>query len=212
MNAGAVAPALALLMAPVLVVVAANAYLLWTTRRYVYTDPHTLPELGTAVVLGCAPLLSDGRANFYFEARLDAAARLYAERRVQRIIVSGGALHRVAPGRAWRSECDAMYDGLTGRGVPSDRIVADLAGTRTRRSAEQARALGLDEVVFVSQAFHAPRAVFLGRSVGLKALAYTAASPTRTSHPHCKVLLREVFARTRALFEGSTTKKDVPGC
>jgi SanA protein len=215
--AESMAPALSVLAATGVTLVAAtmigsNALVHWSTRRYVFSEVSAVPEFETAIVLGCAPHLRDGQPNFYFEARLDAAAQLYAAGRVAHFVVSGGPLRRGAPGGANGSECDAMVGGLVARGVPRERIALDVAGTRTRRSAQRARdAFGLRTVVFVSQAFHARRAVFLGRRIGLDAVAYIAPSPALSSHKHWKVLLRETLSRTRAVLESAATKKNVPG-
>lgn len=181
----------------------------WTSSRgRVFADSNAVPYVDCVVVLGCAPTLRDGRANLYFEARLDAAARLYFEGRTSRLLVSGGPAR---DSERWRSECDAMREGLMVRGVPSACISADEQGTRTRKSVERAKhVFGLAETVFVSQAFHGPRAVFLARDVGLSAFAFAAASPPLTSRKHLAVLGREILSCTRAVLEGMVTKKNVP--
>lgn len=183
----------------VLVLGIANSLIVATTRRQVHGNWASLPTLDTALVLGCAPTLKDGRPNFYFEARLDAAAQLFHNGRVQRLIVSGGPLRR---GASNASECDAMLRGLVRRGVPPDRILADRLGTRTWRSIEQLRdVFKLRELTIVSQAFHLPRAVYLARHIRIQAHGYAAPSPPLVSGKHLKVLLRETFSRTRALVD-----------
>lgn len=199
---------------PAALVVAAIAYTCGAVQRAargrIFSDPMRAPSAECAVVLGCAPTLGDGRPNFYFEARLDAAARLYAAGRVRWLIVSGGVFRA---GGELRREPDAMLEGLVARGVPAERVLLDALGTRTRASAERAYAVfGMRHVVFVSQAFHAPRAIYLGRRTGLDACAHTAVSPSRSSRKHMAVLFREVLACTRAVFETVTTKKSVPEC
>jgi SanA protein len=193
-------------------VLAANAYVQWTTRRYVFYHLDAVPKLELAIVLGCAPRLRDGRPNYYFEARLDAATELYLAGKVRQLLVSGGPMHSVASGAVSGSECDAMREGLLARGVPEAHVTLDVGGHRTLRSVERARTkFGLSELVFVTQGFHAPRAVFLARQIGMQAFAYTAASPPLSSRKHLKLLVRESLSRTRAVFESSTTKNDVPG-
>lgn len=185
---------------------ASSIYIQWVTRDLVYSDVSAVPKNSTAIVLGCAPTLRNGRPNFYFEARLDAAALLYAEGRVQGLLVSGGPL-RDGVG----SECDAMRDGLLSRGVPGERVTMDPLGTRTRISAERARyVFRLERTLFVSQAFHVSRAVFLARSLGLEATAFIAPSPPAWSSRHARVLVREVFSRGRSVWESWPTKKNVP--
>lgn len=187
------------LCAGVVVLGVANVVVLGSTRRQVRGNLATLPRLEAALVLGCAPTLLDGRPNFYFEARLDAAAQLFHSGCVQRLIVSGGPLRR---GASDASECDAMLEGLVRRGVPREQIVVDRLGTRTWRSIVRLRdEFRLNELTIVSQAFHLPRAVYLARHIGIRAFGYAASSPPLASGNHLKVLLRETFSRARALVD-----------
>lgn len=189
----------------------ANTIVHVRTRGRVHDVIARLPTSDVALVLGCAPSLSDGRPNFYFETRLDAAAQLFHSGRVQRLILSGGPLRRGATGA---SECDAMLDGLTSRGVPRERLTLDRLGTRTWRSIVHVRDVyQLNEVTIVSQAFHLPRAVYLAAHAGVRACGYAARSPRLASRQHQHVLLREVFARARAVVDvrRSAHKKTVPG-
>lgn len=184
---------------------AAIAWTEWRARRQLFSEVNSVPKVEFGVVLGCAPVLRDGTPNFYFEARLDAAAELVSSDRVVRLIVSGGPIYPGSDGR--ESECDAMRDGLALRGVPAERVTLDTSGTRTWLSVVRTRdVFGVSRAIFVTQRFHAVRAVFLARRAGLDAYAYLARSPSLASRSHVKVLMREVFSRARAILDTVATK------
>lgn len=173
-------------------VILSNGVILWSTRRFVLTRLSDVPPAETAVVLGCAAKVNGG-PNFYFEARMDAAAELFSCGKVERLLVSGGL------GRNG-SECDAMVLALIQRGVPTARIHTHTAGSRTWASVKHcATRPSTGPVVFVSQAFHLPRAVWLARRLGVTAYGYCAPSPPPRSVKHLRMHLREVASRTRAV-------------
>lgn len=173
-------------------VILSNGVILWSTRRFVLTLLSDVPPAETAVVLGCAAKVNGG-PNFYFEARMDAAAELFSCGQVERLLVSGGL------GRNG-SECDAMVFALIQRGVPTARIHTHTAGSRTWASVKHcATRPSTGPVVFVSQAFHLPRAVWMARRLGVTAYGYCAPSPPPRSVKHLRMHLREVASRTRAV-------------
>jgi SanA protein len=184
-----------------------NGLILWSTRRLVFARLSDVPTAETAIVLGCAPEVN-GRHNFYFDARMDAAAALFLGGKVKHLVVSGGPLGNGA------SECHAMVLALLQRGVPRARIDTHTAGNRTWESVKHSSELSTSgPFVFVSQAFHVPRAVWLARRLGVAAYGYHAASPKLSSVKHLRLHLREVASRTRAVVDVSVrrTKWSVPG-
>ena len=119
------------------------------------------------VVLGAAQY--DGRPSPVLEARLDTALRLYEEGMAPVIVTTGS-----------NQEGDRFTEGFTGftylrdQGVPESdlRIVVD--GTNTfeelSATANVMRDEGLgDQVLLVSDPYHALRAVEIAREVGLDA-------------------------------------------
>ena len=119
------------------------------------------------VVLGAAQY--DGRPSPVLEARLDTALRLYEEGLAPVIVTTGS-----------NQEGDRFTEGFTGftylrdQGVPESdlRIVVD--GTNTfeelSATANVMRDEGLgDQVLLVSDPYHALRAVEIAREVGLDA-------------------------------------------
>lgn len=180
-----------------------NLWILWAGRGRIHDALPQVPACKVALVLGCAPKLTSGRDNFYFVARMVAAAQLVAAGKVERLLVSGGPLRpHAAVTTPHVSEVDCMKKALIELGVKADMIDVDPLGLRTRLSLDRARTLSSDNVLMiVSQAFHTPRAVYLAHRVGLQAHAFNAQSPRFWSKRHLRVHVRELLSRTRAFWE-----------
>lgn len=135
------------------------------------------------LVLGAAQY--NGKPSPVLRARLDHAARLYADSIAPIIVLTGG----VAAGDK-TSEAEAAADYLV-KSVPRSALVVLPTGRTTDESlmaaAEWCRGYGITEVVVVSDPFHMLRVRLEARRHGLT--AYT--SPTRTS-PISAHLTREL--------------------
>ena len=147
-----------------------------------------------ALLLGTARRTVAGRPNEFYHARIDAAAALFHSGKVQGILVSGDNATR------WYNEPIAMQKDLITAGVPAEFITLDYAGFRTLDTVIRAKEVfGQQQVIIVSQRFHAERAIFLARHFGLDASALAAADPTDQSL--LKVRAREVLARIAAVLD-----------
>lgn len=141
---------------------------LWITREaddLLTRDPRRIPEGSVAVVLGCDEFdEDDGWRIAAYHPRLDAAARLAASGRVRCVIVSG-----------YLGQADAMARELRRRGVTVP-VILDPYGWRTLDSVARARAAYPQAaLVFVSQGWHADRAVWQARRMGVDARGFVAA-------------------------------------
>ncbi|MGW3092112.1 SanA/YdcF family protein [Streptomyces sp. NPDC001102] len=118
------------------------------------------PRTEVAVVFGAG--LWNGEPSPYLANRLNAAARLYRENRVEVVLVTGDN------SRKDYDEPDAMRTYLTQHGVPDRRIVSDYAGFDTWDSCVRAKKIfGVDRAVLISQGFHIRRAVALCQAAGV---------------------------------------------
>ncbi|ALV35845.1 ElyC/SanA/YdcF family protein [Streptomyces sp. CdTB01] len=118
------------------------------------------PRTEVAVVFGAG--LWNGEPSPYLANRLNAAARLYRENRVEVVLVTGDN------SRKDYDEPDAMRTYLTKHGVPDRRIVSDYAGFDTWDSCVRAKKIfGVDRAVLISQGFHIRRAVALCQAAGV---------------------------------------------
>jgi len=143
------------------------------------------------IVLGAAQF--DGRPSAVLSARLDHAADLYKRGLAPLIVVTGG---KQAGDRFTEAEASANY--LADHGVPGGAIERETTSTNSYDElAAAARFLhqrGINEVVLVSDPFHAYRINAIAHDVGLN--AYVSPTPTSPVHgiDNAQALLRETVA------------------
>ncbi|GAB2843015.1 ElyC/SanA/YdcF family protein [Streptomyces deserti] len=151
-----------------------------------------VPRTDVAVVFGAG--LWAGEPSPYLAHRLDAAARLYREGRVEVVLVTGDN------SRAEYDEPDAMRAYLTRHGVPDGRIVSDYAGFDTWDSCVRAKKIfGVDRAVLISQGFHIRRAVALCEAAGVA--SYGVGVDARHDATWYYGGAREIFAAGKAAFD-----------
>jgi uncharacterized SAM-binding protein YcdF (DUF218 family) len=143
------------------------------------------------IVLGAAQF--DGRPSAVLSARLDHAADLYKQGLAPLIVVTGG---KQAGDRFTEAEASANY--LANKGVPGNAIERETTSTNSydelAATARFLRQRNINDVVLVSDPFHAYRINAIAHTVGLNAFV----SPTPTSPVHgldnAEALLRETVA------------------
>ena len=75
----------------------------------IYSDISTVPHRNVGIVLGTSPISTwNGRNNWYFTYRIQAAAELYNNGKVDKLIVSGGDYRHHEEN--WYDEPVAMRD------------------------------------------------------------------------------------------------------
>ena len=138
-----------------------NAWILLGTASHL-SDLTDAPPRPIAIVLG-ASVRRDGRPSAVLADRLDTAAALLRNGRVREVLVSGD--------RDFEREYDevgVMARYLQDHGVPPDAIRIDPHGFRTYDSMWRARHVyGVTQALVVTNAFHLPRAVWIGRQLGI---------------------------------------------
>lgn len=120
-----------------------------------------------AVVLGAAQY--NGSPSAALAGRLDAAAELYLSGRVEMVVVTGGGQPADVT-----TEAKTGYDYLRlTAGIPDEDLRLEVDGTSTYESlAAVSRFLadeGIDEVIVVTDPYHARRSQLIAREVGLDA-------------------------------------------
>lgn len=157
-------------------------------------DLADVPVRSVALVLGCSPILSNGRPNQYFIARIKTAANLFHAGKCRYLLVSGDN------GRSRYDEPTSMRDSLIALGVPESAIVRDYAGFDTLDSVLRAREVFSQEsLLVVSQRFHNERAIFIGQYHGIDLHGVNA--PDVDGPPGTKTRIREKFARVKTLLD-----------
>lgn len=182
-----------LVLVPTLVLVG-NLWVINNTESDLYTNWAALPENEVGLVLGTSPFTSGGKPNPHFTGRITAAVELYQLGRVRHLIVSGAN-----PDESY-NEPRRMWQALTAAGVPAQAITMDFAGLRTFDSLARAKLVfGLDRLTLITQDYHAYRALFIGKKLGLNPVAYAPAG--ESSGPAFRPYLREVIARVWAILD-----------
>lgn len=175
-------------------VVLCNRWVINSTDAYLYTNFALLPENDVGIVLGTSSYTREGEPNPQFYARVQAAAQLYQIGKIRHVIVSGSTASNY-------NEPRRMQEELTKAGVPQKVITMDLAGERTLDSLARAQhVFGLQRCTIITQRYHAYRAVFLGKKLGMRVAAYLAPiapnSDLGKRNPP-----REVLARVKAVLD-----------
>jgi len=164
-----------------------------STRDAITDSMDEVAAAPVALILGTART-HRGKPNHFYQARIEAAARLYHEHRVRGILVSGDNATR------HYNEPIAMQKDLIALGVPPEYITLDYAGFRTLDSVVRAKKVfGMERVLVVSQQFHVARAIFLARHHGLEACGFAAEDPPQSGF--LRVRAREVLARAAAVLD-----------
>ena len=135
----------------------------------IYSSVSAIPARNVGLVLGTSEHLSDGRDNFYFKYRIEAAAQLFKAGKVKFLLVSGD--NRTAN----YDEPESMRRALIARGVPARFIAPDDAGLRTLDSIVRAKEVfGLNKFTIISQHAHDERALLIARHYDIDAIAFAA--------------------------------------
>ena len=121
------------------------------------------PDERLAIVFG-AGLRRDGTPTAILRDRVETAARLYLDGKVEKILMSGDNRFENY------NEPESMRQYALALGVPNDAIALDYAGRRTYDTCYRAKAVfKVDRALLVTQRFHLPRALFLCNVLGLDA-------------------------------------------
>jgi SanA protein len=171
-----------------------NVWIVKSTESRVYEDLHELPAHRVALVLGTSHKLAGGKANPFFEKRMETAAELYRLGKIDHFILSGDNRSR------FYNEPVAMRKALMKLGVPESAITLDYAGLRTLDSVVRSQKIfGQDKITIITQPFHSYRALFISQYYDIDAVAMVAEEPD--FEYSFKVRLREYLARTKAVLD-----------
>ncbi|MBA3663646.1 MAG: YdcF family protein [Bacteroidetes bacterium] len=165
-----------------------------SNAQNLYDEIEKIPACRTALVLGTSAHLGNGSDNLYFSYRMDAAAKLYAAKKVKKFILSGD--NRVDD----YNEPKDMKKALLKLGIPDSCIVLDYAGLRTFDSMIRCREIfGQDSVIVVSQKFHNARSLFIADKIGLTAFGFNAQKVV--NQKTWRMNIREFFSRIKCVLD-----------
>lgn len=164
------------------------------TRPQIFSNSDTIENRKIVLILGTSRWRSQGKENPYFVARMDAAAELYFKGKVQNLLISGDGMGK------YYNENREMRKSLLNRGIPDSVIVDDKKGIDTLASMANAhKNIPNEKITIISQPFHLPRALFIGKSMGLDCIAFTAEQPSLTEGFY--LYLREYFGQLDAFIK-----------
>lgn len=163
------------------------AYWTMTSHLNDSVNPSVTAEYG--VVFGAAVWRNDTPSDA-LQNRIDAAAQLYKNKQIEKIVLSGG------DSTYGEHEVDVMAQELQEMGVPREQMVFDYEGVNTLATLENIKKTLPEATSFimVSQDFHLGRIGFLSKRVGLHEVHLHAAPYKNGRFP------RDTYYRSRELF------------
>ena len=182
----------ALLLLATLLFIAGNLWVLASTARYIDGHLEQCQPTDVAIVFGTSHWTRSGLRNPHFHARMRTSARLIADQRVQHLLISGDNRTQAY------NEPRAMWRDLYRRGVPAEQLTMDFAGFSTYDTMVRARdVFQLKEALLVTQSWHLPRAIFIGRALGMEVTGCIAEEQSAADEWRLK--MREWVARIATL-------------
>jgi len=148
-----------------------------------------------AIVFG-AGLRKDGTPTAILKDRVETAAQLYQQGKVNKLLMSGD--NRFVE----YNEPEAMRQYALDLGIPDKDIVLDYAGRRTYDTCYRAKAIfQVDSAILVTQSFHLPRALFLCNWFGVKSTGVEANNIYFRKISRFVWNARELFATAQAALD-----------
>jgi len=167
---------------------------LFDSKQRVYAADDA-PRRRVAIVFG-AGLRRDGTPTAVLKDRVETAARLYFEGKVERVLMSG------ATDFLSYNEPRSMRDYAVELGIPLDKIGLDYAGSSTYDTCYRAKKIfEISDAVLVTQSFHLPRALYTCNAMDIDAVGVPAVGRNYRPLSLFYWNLREVPASTKALWE-----------
>ncbi|MFC3158218.1 protein SanA, affects membrane permeability for vancomycin [Chryseobacterium arachidis] len=146
-----------------------SAVILWFVIHAAYTTIDGLSDnrknADIAVILG-SKVNEDGTLSTRLQKRLESGLELYKNRRIKKILVSGGL------GKEGFYEGDKMKEFLVSKDIPDSLIVVDNLGNNTRATVENTlklrSQLKFNSIIVISQYFHVTRTKKLFKDKGFE--------------------------------------------
>jgi len=158
-------------------------------------SPEEAPQERVAIVFG-AGLWQDGSPTPVLQDRIQAAADLYSQNKIEKMLMSGD--NRFVD----YDEPTAMKNYALEQGVPEEAIVLDYAGRRTYDTCYRAKEIfGLNSAILVTQEFHLSRALYLCNALGVESIGVEADQRIYLKRSRLFWNLRETLATITALWD-----------
>lgn len=137
-----------------------------TNDKIIYNIYDIKEKYSIAVILGAG--VYDGRPSDMLRDRLDAGIKLYKEKKVEKLLMTGDGIDE------YYDEVSVMRNYAIDNGVSSIDIIEDKYGLNTNKSIINLKKLDVNNVIIVSQKFHLNRALYLAHKYDIESIAYPA--------------------------------------
>ncbi|EAS19290.1 conserved hypothetical protein [Flavobacteria bacterium BBFL7] len=156
------------LLGLVLLVIILQFHIKRSSRDVIFKNASELEPAYVGLVLG-ASVRPDKSLSPILQDRVDKAYELYDKGIIKKFLLSGDH------GQEDYDEVNAMRRYLNDKGVPNQDIFLDHAGFDTYDSMFRAREVfQVEELIVITQEFHLPRAIYVGKKMGLKLQGFIA--------------------------------------
>jgi vancomycin permeability regulator SanA len=172
-----------------------------SSSQYIYNQVAEVPSAPVGIVFG-AGVLRNGQPSLVLRERLDGAIELYKRHKVSHLLMSGD--NRTTH----YNEPRAMRNYALKHSVSSSDIWMDYAGRDTYDTCYRAKHKFLiNKAILITQLYHAPRAVYLGRAFGIDSVAYGVKNLDEFPASQFSFSLREVCADLKAVWDVSVSHR-----
>ncbi len=173
-----------------LIVIGIPVMMRLSSGPYIYTSVEDVPSAQVAIVPGAS--VYEGEPSPILEERADTAIMLYETGKVGKILVSGDNATKDY------NEVNPVQRYLLAAGIPAQDIFLDHAGFDTYSTMYRAQTIfKAESAIVVTQDFHLPRAVYIGRHLGMPVYGVVAEGAPGSLYDY----LREVPASDKALLD-----------
>lgn len=170
-----------------------NLYIVKSTQDQIFDEIEEVPQAQAVLILG-AGVKQDGTLTDVLEDRVIRALELYEAGKVDKILASGDN------GQLEYNEVNPIRHYLLDRDVDPEDIFMDHAGFDTYDSMYRSQYIfEVESLIVVTQEFHLPRAVYLGKGLGIETYGYTADRQVYLAANH--YAFRESLARLKAFLD-----------
>jgi len=170
-----------------------NIYITEISQPYIYRDINSVPSSEFVLILG-ASVYSSGRLSEILSDRAKTAIEMHEAGKIGKILISGYKKDE------HYDEVASVKNFLLDNGIGEENILVDEEGHDTYDSLYRAKNIfNIDELIISTQDFHLPRAIYIGRSIGIDAYGITADKQAYQRINY--FILREKFANLKAFFE-----------
>lgn len=148
-------------------IILVDLYIAKESGPYIFANIDDVPKTPAGVILGAS--VRDNQMSDMLKDRADAALDLYKKGKIGKILISGDGREENY------NEVAVVREYLRKQGVPEEDIYTDESGLDTFDSLARAKEIfQLDKLTVITQSFHLPRAIYLGKNLGIEVYGFPA--------------------------------------